>query len=477
MIFCPNYIAGKWQDTGQPHPIRNPADVTEIVAEAHLADAALAKQAVEAADSAWDSWRTSAGGERGHLLRQVLATLQARRADLAHTITLENGKTLRESEAEVDAAIKEATYQLDFVQTHLVETWDGHEVRHEPLGVALLLTPWNFPLATVLRKMVPALAAGNTVVLKPSELTPATAVELFRVVDAVGLPAGVANLVLGEGPVVGTTLSQHPAVRAISFTGSTPVGLQLAESLGRRDVRLQAEMGGANAVVVLADADLEAAAEAAVSHGFACCGQWCTGTSRVIVERSVYEEMLQRLTKRTQKIVPGNGLDARATMGPLISQPQLQKVESVVAEALRHGARLVTGGKRPTGSAFERGHFFEPTILADVTSEMAVAREEIFGPVLLVLPAHDADEARVLANHTPYGLAFSVFTQDAEQAERFVREVEAGVCHINLPTAYRDPAFPLLGWKDSGRGWPEAGKYGLEFFTRPKAVYRQVDVG
>ncbi|MDQ7051799.1 MAG: aldehyde dehydrogenase family protein [candidate division KSB1 bacterium] len=343
--------------------------------------------------------------------------------------------------------------------------------RHEPLGVVLLITPWNFPLATVLRKMIPALAAGNTVVLKPSELTPLTAVALFHLMDASGLPPGVANLVLGEGPVVGKALVQHLDVRAISFTGSTVTGLQLARLLDARGVRFQAEMGGANTLVVLADADLEAAADAAVSAGFACCGQWCTGTGRVIVEQEKYAEFLPKLLTRLKKMVIGDGRDARVNMGPLISAQQRNKIEQAVQRALAEGARLLCGGRRPADPALQKGYFYEPTLLADVTAEMEAAWEEIFGPVLVAMPARDPDEALALANGTRYGLAFSVYTRDAEKAGKFLREVEAGLCHVNLPTGFRDPVLPLLGWKDSGRGWPEAGKYGLEFLTRTKAVY------
>ncbi|MDQ7011442.1 MAG: aldehyde dehydrogenase family protein, partial [Mariprofundaceae bacterium] len=289
-----SYIAGKWQVAADPQiiEVHNPADAAERVGRVAFADVRLAEAAVEAARAAWPQWRAVPLQDRKHRLAALLRRIEAEKESFARLITLENGKTLREAAAEVDASLAEARFQMDFVAEHLVKKQGGYETRHEPLGVVLLITPWNFPLATVLRKMIPALAAGNTVVLKPSELTPLTAVALFHLMDASGLPPGVANLVLGEGPVVGKALVQHLDVRAISFTGSTVTGLQLARLLDARGVRFQAEMGGANTLVVLADADLEAAADAAVSAGFACCGQWCTGTGRVIVEQEKYAEFL-----------------------------------------------------------------------------------------------------------------------------------------------------------------------------------------
>ncbi|RMI14685.1 MAG: aldehyde dehydrogenase [Calditrichaeota bacterium] len=468
-----SYLNGGWQapDGAEVREIPNPANVNEVVGRVVFADAALAEIAVQAARKACMAWRFTPSEKRRERLERLLQQIRLHRETFARIITRENGKTLSESLGEVEASLKEAHFQLAYVADHLIEPHGSHRVQHEPLGVAALFTPWNFPLATVLRKMVPALMAGNTVVLKPSEFTSLTAAMLVGLMEELEFPPGVVNLVLGEGPEVGPPIAQHPAVGAISFTGSTRIGLELASSLGARDVRFQGEMGGSNALIILEDADLEAAVDAAVSNGFACCGQWCTGTGRVIVQRQVYHPVLEMLVGRVRRIVVGNGMDAGVIMGPLISQHRREKVEQAVNRAVQEGARVLVGGKRPQGSQYDRGYFYEPTILADVTARMHASREEIFGPVLVVMPADTPDEILQLTNSSPYGLSVSIYTRDKARAEGLVHRIEAGLCHLNLPTGYRDPALPLSGWKDSGRGWPEAGRYGLEFFTRPKAVY------
>lgn len=476
MSIYRSYIDGRWQspDSVRPVSLRNPANHERIVGRVEYADIPLAFSAMDAAQNAGENWRKISVKDRVARLSKILKCLRERRPDIAGIITIENGKTLRESLAEVDASLNEAEYQLQFLSESTVEQIGKNEIWYEPLGVVLLITPWNFPLATILRKLIPAVAVGNTAVVKASELTPLTAVALFRIIEETEVPAGVVNLVIAEGSTVGPALIKHPALRAISLTGSTNTGFAIAEQLvNNSDVRFQAEMGGKNAVVILADADLEAASEAAVSSGFACCGQWCTGTSRVIAEGRIYQSLLDLLIARAKRIVVGNGMDKATTMGPLISAVQLQKVERAVVRAKEEGARLVIGGRRPCNISLNQGHYYEPTIFADVTPEMTIAREEIFGPILGVMPARDADEALRLANDSRYGLSFSVFTRRAEIADHFMREIRAGVCHVNLPTVHRDPALPLLGWGDAGRGLAECGRFARDFFTRTKAIYRK----
>ena len=472
-----SYLNGQWvggASTGAV-AVRNPANPAETVGEAWWAGPADAAAAMDAAQTALPGWRRVPLDERITRLRALLDILTQTAESLAQVITRENGKTLSESRGEVAATIRDGVYQLE----QLLSTAElpvpapgangvRSQVLREPLGVVLLITPWNFPLATIGRKLIPALALGNTVVVKPSELTPLTAAAFFELLDSCQLPPGVANLVLGEGPAIGPALVQHAALRGISFTGSTRVGLGLAEQTAGRDVRLQLEMGGKNALVVLADADVDAALDAAVIGAFACAGQWCTSTSRVIVERPLYAEFVDRLVRRAQALRLGSGLDPATQMGPLISAAQAQRSVRAIEAALAEGARLAAGGVTPPSAA---GHFVAPTVLADVTPTMALAQEEVFGPVLAVLPAEDADDALRLANASPYGLAFSVYTRSQALAERFMREVRAGLCHVNLPTYYREAHMPVCGWQASGRGAPECGDFALEAFTRVRAVY------
>jgi len=349
-----------------------------------------------------------------------------------------------------------------------VETINGHQVLFEPLGVVLLITPSNFPLAAVMRKLVPALLAGNTVVVKASELTPLTANLLLEAFGDEGLPPGVANLVLAAGHAVAAAMIEVPGLRAISMTGSNAAGEAIAEAIGGRDIRLQAEMGGSNAVVVLADADLEEAAESVVEHGFACSGQWCTGTTRVIIDASVYDEFTAMLLEKIQRISVGTATG----MGPLISRVQRQRVEDAVTALVDAGAKVLAGGMRPSGDEFSYGNFFEPTVLSGIDDKYSLSDREIFGPVILLFSAASSSDAVTIANAGQYGLSFSVFTGDSDAGEQVVSKIDAGLCHINLPTGYRDNALPLAGWKNSGRGIPECGRFARDFFTQTKTIYR-----
>lgn len=474
MKMCRSYIAGHWVAAApeQCIPLLNPGNLDEAVALAQFATATGAVAAMDAARTAAESWRRTPFAVRAALLEKLLAAIEERRDEFAETITRENGKTLRESHAEITAAVREGRYQLGFLRSVLDGGQANETIRYEPLGVTLLITPFNFPMATVIRKLVPALATGNSVVLKPSERTPVTATLLFEQIHAGQFPPGVANMVIADGPTTAGALIPHRALRAISFTGSTRNGRAIQRAIGDRNIRLQAEMGGKNAVVILQDAEMETAVEAVIGNAFACCGQWCTGTSRVIVEAPLYAPVLDALAERAGKIIVGYGLDPHAQMGPLISREQRAWVQNVVQEAQAGGARLVAGGYAPRRPGLPRGHYFTPTILADVTPEMVVATEEVFGPVLIVMKAACPEEALEMVNRTAFGLSFSIYTQNFPLAEWFLAEVEAGLCHLNLPTAYRDPALPLLGWKESGRGWPESGRFALDFFTQTKSIYR-----
>ncbi|MEZ5275076.1 MAG: aldehyde dehydrogenase family protein [Opitutaceae bacterium] len=471
-------IDGVWQQPGRRvHERRNPGRTDRIAARWSPATRSQARRAMDGAARAAAHWSSKGPKTRLGLLREFLKRLEGQAGPLARMITRENGKTLEESGAEIRAALADGRYLLDQVRNDLLRSpgSSGNPKKaliHEPVGVTLLITPWNFPLATIVRKILPALAFGNTVVLKPSELTPGPAVGLVRILQSIPFPPGVIHLVLGTGAGVGPTLTGHPALRLISFTGSNRVGLRLAEQTAGRDVRLQLEMGGKNSLVVLADADLDAAVEAALTGGFSCAGQWCTGTGRVIVERSVYELFCDNLGRAVRALRTGPG-DLKSTrVGPVISAQRVRFARRSIREAVAAGARLVCGGAAPLPTTRGRsGNYVTPTVLADVLETMAVFHEELFVPVLPVTPAKDEADAFRLANLGRFGLSASVFTSSPKKAGRFIRGVEAGIVHHNLHTAFRTSDLPVSAWRDSGRGIPECGHYSASFFARPRAVY------
>jgi len=458
--------------------IRNPGNQAEVVATVVTAPEAAAARMIESAHGAFPGWSSTPLPERLRMLHEALKALETNTARVARIITAENGKPLAESRREIAAALADGFHQLEVarhtrwrVRHRSPSRGCRSEVRLFPLGVFLLVTPWNFPLATLVRKIVPALAFGNTVVAKPSLETPCAAFAFFQCLTRAGLPAGVAHLALCSGSVAGRRLVPHPSVRGISFTGSTAVGLGICRQTAERDVRLQLEMGGKNACVVLADADLDRAADAVVTAAFTCAGQWCTGTSRVIVEASAHDAFMKQLLVRVRQIKVGPGWRAASTMGPITTRQHFKEILEAIRVGQSAGARLVAGGNSLSPVAGCEGNYLAPTVFGGVTEEMALFREEIFGPVLAVTIAHDSEDALRLANLSPYGLSLSVFTRSARKAQRFLDHVETGLSHWNLHTGYREPALPISGWKQSGRGIPECGDQGRQFFTRPRSIY------
>jgi aldehyde dehydrogenase (NAD+) len=418
-------------------------------------------------------WGTLTLPRRAEFLVRALAVLAGRQEEIAASITRENGKTLAESRIEVAAALKEIDWQIGEGRRLAGETLPTERdgvfacLIRQPLGVVSVISPWNFPFNVICRKCVPALMGGNTVVLKPASLTPRTAAFFVEAMAEAGLPAGVLNFITGPGSTAGDELVSHPAIRAISFTGSTPVGMAIHRKAADTLARTQLEMGGKNPAVVLADADLAAAADAVVLAAYACAGQWCTSTSRAIVEASVYDRFLQELLPRVARVKAGNGTDPATTMGPVCGDQQVRDILRYIEIGKQEGATLAAGGRRIGAT----GCFIEPTVFTDVTPGMIIAREEVFGPVLCLMKAADFAEAVSLANDVAFGLSSSVFTTSLEQAMRFVEATDVGLTHVNLPTAFKEPQFPFGGIKQSGVGLPEAGKTGIEFFTRHKVAY------
>lgn len=474
-----NYIGGKWTRsvTGKTSPNINPANRDQVVCEVQASNQQDVLAAFAAASSGFETWRKIPSPMRGQMLQQVIDAVRARQEEFARALTLENGKTLREARTELASALKEAEFQAQQgrrLSGELIQSESPDVtcyVRREPLGVATIIAPWNFPISVACRKIFPALVAGNSVVLKPADFTPMATAMMIEVFDQVGFPPGVVNFITGRGSVIGDELVTNQAVRAISFTGSTEVGLGIARKVADRQIKLQLEMGGKNPLVVLADADLDAAVDAAFIAAYACSGQWCTSTSRAIIESPVYEKFLSRICEKAAAIKVGNGLDDSTDMGPVAGPKQYDTVMRYIEIGKKEGARLMVGGNAITKGEFAKGYYIEPTVFADVASGARIAQEEIFGPVLAVMKARDFDDALAIANNTIYGLTSSIYTNDLEKAQRFVDEIESGITHVNMHTAWKEPQAEFGGIKESGRGAPEAGKAGAEFFTEYKSVY------
>ena len=473
-----NYIDGQWlvPDGCAMIENRNPADTRELLGSSPDSSRDVVKAAIAAAEKAFATWRKVPAPQRGKIVAKAAQIMAERRELLAEALTREEGKTLVESRGEVDRAIG----CMDFAAGEGVRlvgrtipsvgtTAFNFTVR-EPLGVVGLITPWNFPVSIPAWKIAPALVAGNTVVFKPSPLTPITAklvVDCF--IDA-GVPAGVINLVFGATDV-GLELTENPGVKAVSFTGSTHVGKAVYKQTAAHTGRCLMEMGGKNPFVVLADADLALAAKQAALGAFGSTGQRCTATSRIIVEAGVRAEFERLLVAEVAKIVVGDGMKPETAMGPCADENRRKEVLAFIDSAKAQGGTVLTGGHALTDGAFAHGHFVAPTVITGVTRDFKLFREEAFGPLLAVTEARDYDHALELANDCDFGLSSSIFTTDLNKAMRFTRESEAGMVHVNVNTTYSEPHMPFGGYKDSGFGGREAGWEAIEFFTEWKTVY------
>jgi len=473
---CKLWIGGAWVDaaSGATFTSENPA-TEEPLCEVAAAGAADVDRAVAAAREALTGpWGTMSARERGTLLWKIADALEARNADFARLETLDNGKPIFESRyVDVPAAVDALRYFAGWADKIAGETLPSHGpfvltyTLREPVGVVAAITPWNFPLIQALWKIAPALACGNTVVHKPASYTPLTALKFAELAGEVGLPPGVLNVVPGGGAEVGNALVAHPHVAKISFTGSTEVGKQVMRGAADTMKRLTLELGGKSPNIVFADADLDAAVKGAYNGIFYGKGEVCAAGSRLFVEKSVYGELLERLVERTKKLEPGDPLHPKTRLGPLVSAKQRETVLSYVETGRREGAKVVAGGE--AASVGGKGYFMQPTILDEVTSEMTVAREEIFGPVLVAIPFESADEAVAQANASIYGLAAGVWTRDVGKAHRVARALQAGTVWINQYNWY-DSGAPFGGYKQSGFG-RELGRQALEYYTEVKSVF------
>jgi alpha-ketoglutaric semialdehyde dehydrogenase len=468
-------VAGEWRKGGTETADTSPADPATVVATVSLAGADIAAAAVEAAAGSSASWASVSPDVRGDVLRRAGDLLDERAEQIGRDLTREEGKTLAESIRETQLAARILRYYAGQVFDPHGETYPSQRAgallftRRDPIGVVSVITPWNFPISIPAWKIAPALGYGNTVVWKPAEIVPLTAVHFLNALRDAGLPDGVLNVVLGKGSQVGDVLATHPAIGAVTFTGSNPVGRRVQFRATKAGKKVQLELGGKNPAVVLADAALGQAAEHIATAAFGGTGQKCTATSRVIVHRSVADELVERLTEQAKQWRVGDPLDAETRVGPMASADQLATVLGYLDGAVRQGARAVVGGGRLDGALAE-GYYLPPTVLVDVGPHHEVVREEVFGPVLAVLPVDYFDEAVALANDTPYGLASSVFTSDLGAALRFTERSRAGIVKVNQPTSANEFHVPFGGIKDSGTGEPELGKAARQFYTESKTI-------
>jgi aldehyde dehydrogenase (NAD+) len=474
-----NFIDGEWvaAKSGKTLENRNPANTEEIIGEFPLSGPEDVDAAVSAARSAYKSWRLTPAPKRAEILFRVAELLVKRKEDFARDMTREMGKVLAETRGDVQEAIDMTYYMAGegrrlFGQTTPSELPNKFAMSvRQPIGVCGMITPWNFPMAIPSWKMMPALVCGNTVVLKPAEDTPLSSYHLVDTMVEAGLPAGVVNLISGDGPGAGAPLAEHKDVPVISFTGSTAIGRIIAQTCAPDFKRCSLEMGGKNIILVMEDANLDLAIDGAIWGGFGTTGQRCTAASRIAVHKSVYGEFVSRLAVRAQKLKVGNGLDPSVEVGPLINEQQLQTVMSYVEIGKKEGAKLLTGGNRLDSGAHVRGWFYAPTVFGDCDSKMRVAQEEIFGPVVSVIPIDSLEQGIEVANGVPYGLSASIYTRNVNHAFAAIQDLYTGIVYVNAPTIGAETHLPFGGTKQTGNGHREAALAAIEFFSEWKSVY------
>ncbi|PLR87152.1 aldehyde dehydrogenase family protein [Bacillus sp. V33-4] len=476
LIKVNNYIDGKWApaSNNKTNKRENPANINEIIALVPNSTQEDANKAVEAAYKAFQSWSMLSAITRGNYLYRFAEELEANKMEVAELLTLEQGKPLGESIGEINKTISEVRFTAGEAARIVGETLPSERENVDirtirvPKGVIAAISPCNFPLVTPLRKIAPALAAGNTVVFKPASLTAAMGAKIVELFEKTGLPAGVLNLVIGSGRSVGNQIVNHPKVRGITFTGSTDVGSSIYEQASKRLIQVQLEMGGKNAAIIYDYPDIEAAINQIVPAAFANAGQRCTSISRIIVSETEIEQALASLKRKIDQYSIGEGIEDHTTMGPLVSKDQLDIVESYVQIGLEEGASLVTGGKAVTLD--KQGYYYEPTVFADVKPNYRIAKEEIFGPVLVVLAARNFEEALEICNDNKYGLAASCFTQNKSYQTKFINEIQAGMIHLNNGTI-SESHVPFGGLKQSAIGPYSIGSTSKDFFTELKVIY------
>ena len=474
-----NYIGGEWVEPvdGEYIENRNPADTRELIGLFPKSTRADVDRAVEAAREAYPKWRRIPPPKRAEILYRVAQRLIELKETIARDMTRENGKILEETRGDVQEAIDmgffiagEGRRLHGYTTTAELPNKFAYCIR-VPIGVAVVITAWNFPVAVPSWKIFPALVCGNTVIFKPSEETPLSAEHFVRVFEECGLPPGVLNLVQGYGPEAGQALCEHPGTDILAFTGSTEVGRQVAEIGARMYKRVSLEMGGKNPIIVMDDTDVSFAVQGCIWGAFGTSGQRCTAASRLIVHKRIYNQFVREFVERAKAIRVGNGLDPETEMGPIINETQLRKIEYYVELGQKEGAKLLCGGYRLTEGDLKYGYFYAPTVFADVDPQMQIAQDEIFGPVVCIIPFETLDEAIEIANSVRYGLSSAIYTQDVNKAMIAVQELQAGITYINAPSIGAEIHLPFGGVKHTGNGHREGGTQVLDIFSEWKAVY------
>ena len=472
-----NYINGEWVAAEKTFENRNPANTDEVVGLFSKGTAKNMADAADAAAAAFPAWSAMAAPARGNLLYKAAEIMDRKFDQLGADMTREEGKTLPEAKGEVRRAINilryfggEGSRMPGMVVPSERDRVHMFAIR-KPLGVVGLVTPWNFPSAIPAWKLAPALIAGNTVVLKPASAAPLSSWRIVEALHEAGIPKGVVNFVAGSGGELGQALVNAKPLKAISFTGSCQIGEWLHTEASKRRLRIQLEMGGKNPTIVLADADFNSAVENVVNAAFFSTGQKCTATSRAIVEDSIYDKFMTALVERTKKLKVGDGMQPGIDIGPAVDQAQLDTVLEYIAIGKKEAGEPKIGGNRLTGAGFDKGYFVEPTIFGDVTEDMRIAQEEIFGPVLAVMRAKDFNDALRIANKVPFGLSASIQSTNVSRVFDFVYGMEAGLLTVNLPSAGVEYQLPFGGTKESSFGPKEQGPAALEFYSDYKTIY------
>ncbi|MBX3291356.1 MAG: aldehyde dehydrogenase family protein [Acidobacteria bacterium] len=479
MTIFKSFINGEWIEASSGRTLRNlnPADTTDIIGEAQLCTREDARRAIEAAYAAFKEWKNTPAPARGRILTLAARLMEQHKEELAQLLTREEGKTIGEARGEVQRATNVVEFCAgetrrmngEYIPSELRDNY-AYTIK-EPHGVVGLITPWNFPIAIPAWKIAPALAAGNTIVFKPASNTPATAVRLVELFVEAGVPKGVLNLVIGSGGEVGDEIVNHPAVRAVSFTGSSEIGFKMYQEVAKRGIPFQAEMGGKNPVVIMPDCDLDLAVEHTAAGAFGSTGQRCTATSRAIVVGSIAEPFIEKIVERAKAYRLGPGVDESSEIGPSVDESQFNTVLKYMDIGREDGATLICGGGRASGEGLENGYFVEPTVFDHVTPDMRIAREEIFGPVLGIMRVDSFEEAMEVANDCEYGLSSSIFSNDYNTITQFINEIESGMTHVNSPTTGGEAHIPFGGIKATGIGPREQGSTALDFYTELKVVY------
>jgi alpha-ketoglutaric semialdehyde dehydrogenase len=470
-----NYIGGEWIAGAAWAPNRNPSDLGDVIGEYAQADAPQTNAAVAAARGAFPAWSVSSIQDRANMLDKAGSDILARKDEIGRLLAREEGKTLPEGIGETVRAghifkfFAGEALRLSGEKLPSVRPGVEVEITREPVGVVGLITPWNFPIAIPAWKIAPALAFGNTVVFKPAQWTPGCAWVLAEILAGAGLPAGVFNLVLGTGSVVGDTIVNHPDVAAISFTGSVATGREIARKAVTRMARFQLEMGSKNPLVILDDADVATAVNVAVQGAYFSTGQRCTASSRLIATEGIHDRFVAALTERLTALRVGNALTTGTEIGPVVEKPQLEQDLEYIALGQREGARLAVGGERLKRET--DGYYLAPALFVEATNAMRISREEIFGPVACVIRARDYEDALAMANDTESGLSSGIVTTSLKFATHFKRHAQAGMVMVNLPTAGVDYHVPFGGRKASSYGPREQGRYAAEFYTTVKTAY------